>query len=310
MLSGGVMKRRDTFVVPVGERLYEVGREVQRSLTSRQETEMLDENFALSEHYAARLFGALNYLSPGLPDYAIDVLVLGLPLNTYPKHHKALAERFTGQHVINDANDTLQIRSCHVYPQPLGSYMSYVAEHPALGTAPMALSVDPGYNTVDWFVCQGMAANDSCSGAVQRGMGAVLRAIAEDMIKKHNFDATVSELVRRIDNSLATGTAFQLFGRDFDLAPHMGAGRDVIEEAAQSVKNAIGSGTDIDVIILSGGGAQFFAHALTDRFPEHKVIQLENAAHANVRGFHFIGELLARSLQQAMHLQTDVTAVA
>lgn len=51
--GGGVMKRRDTFIVPVEGRLYEVGREVHRALTRKQETEVLDEKFALSDQYMA-----------------------------------------------------------------------------------------------------------------------------------------------------------------------------------------------------------------------------------------------------------------
>ena len=308
--GGGVMKRRDTFVVPVADRQYEVGREVHRALSGRQETEVLDENFSLSDQYAARLFGALNYMQPNLPADVIDILVLGLPLNTYPKLQKKLAERFTGDFTINDAGDRITIRSCHVYPQPLGSYMSYVATNPSLGKTPNALSIDPGYNTVDWFVCQGMSANDSVSDAFQRGMGAVLRAIAEDMIKVHGFDATPAELVRRIDWSLTTGEPFQLFGHDFDLENHMAAGNDVIQEAAQTVKNSVGSGTDIDVIILAGGGAALYADAVKEKFPKHKVITQPNPALANVRGFHVVGEMLAKSLGQAMKLRENVTVPA
>ena len=172
----------------------------------------------------------------------------------------------------------------------------------------MALSIDPGYNTVDWFVCQGMSANDSLSDAVQRGMGTVLRAIAEDMIKTHGFDATPAELVRRIDYSLMTGEPFQLFGHDFDLKTHMSAGNDVIQEAVQAIKNSVGSGSDIDVIILAGGGASLYAQAMKDKFPKHKVVTLDNPALANVRGFHMIGELLAKSLGQAMKLRDQATA--
>lgn len=308
--GGGVMKRRDTFIVPVEGRLYEVGREVHRALTGKQETEVLDEKFALSDQYAARLFGAINYMMPNLPADVIDVPVLGLPLNTYPKLHQKLSERFTGSFTINDAGEEVTIRSCHVYPQPLGAYMSYVASNPSPGKAPMALSVDPGYNTVDWFVCQGMSANDSLSDAVQRGMGSVLRAIAEDMIKTHGFDATPAELVRRIDYSLMTAEPFQLFGHDFDLHSHMSAGNDVIQEAAQAIKNSVGSGSDIDVIILAGGGASLYSQAMKDKFPKHKVVTLENPALANVRGFHLIGELLAKSLGQAMKLSDQATVAA
>ena len=62
----------------------------------------MDENFCLGDAYAARLFGAINYMVPNLPADVIDVLVLGLPLNTYRKHQAALSKRFVGEHVIDE----------------------------------------------------------------------------------------------------------------------------------------------------------------------------------------------------------------
>lgn len=307
MTAGGVLRRRDTFVIPVGGRLYEVGRDVHRALTGNNVTEVLDEQFALSDQYAARLFGALNYMLPNLPDNRIDVLVLGLPLNTYTKLHEALAKRFTGTFPINDAGEEVTIGSCHVYPQPMGSYMSYVLKHPD-NKAPMALSIDPGYNTVDFFVCQGMSSNDTLNGAVPRGMGAVIRAVADDMKVSHDIESTPAELVRLIDHALSTGEPFKLFGKTVDLAPHMHVGNEVIQQAVQEIKNKVGAGSDIDVIILAGGGASLYEEAVRDKFPKHEVVTLEFPAHANVRGFHYIGELLARSLGNAMRLSGQAAA--
>lgn len=306
--SGVVMSHRDTFVVPVGNRLYEVGRDVRLALHGNHESEVLDANFALSDAYAARLFGAMNYMLPALPDHTIDILVLGLPLNTFNRHRSALQKRFLGPHVINQSGATVDIRSCNVYPQPLGSYAAYLAEIDQQQTTPMALIIDPGYNTVDWFVCHGMVANEVRSSAVQRGMGAVMRAIAEDIIKKHGFDATPAEVVRAIDRALVRGHQLEMYGHPLELAEHMATGFDVIEEAAQAVKNNVGSGSDIDVIILTGGGASLYMDAFQQKFPLHKVVTLPSPALANVRGFHLIGERLAKSRQRALS-QRDAAVV-
>jgi plasmid segregation protein ParM len=309
--STSIMTNRDTFAVPVGDRVFEVGRDIHLALSSNQVTEVLDEGFCLSDVYAARLYGALNYMLPSLPGKVIDVLILGLPLTTFRKHREALAGRFTGEFVINDKGTKVVIRQCHVYPQPFGSYMSYLQSGDFKGSRkPMALSVDPGYNTVDWFVCQGMSPSDSYSDAVERGMGAVMRAIADDMIQKHGFDSSVAQIVRRIDASLTTGEPFTLFGRTIDLAPHWQAGQAIIEEAAHEVKNKVVSGGDIDVILMTGGGAKFYAKAIESRFPQHKVVTLSNPPLANVRGFHMIGELLAKSLQNAIHVRDLAAAEA
>lgn len=294
------MGRRDTFIVPVGGRLFEVGRDVRLALHSNHESEVLDGDFPLSDPYAARLYGAVNYMLPSLPSRTIDVLVLGLPLNTFPKHHEALAKKFVGPHVINERGDTIDIKHCCVYPQPFGSYSSYIAETTKpLDRSPMALIVDPGYNTVDWFVCHGTVANEIRSDAVQRGMGAVLRAIADDIIKKNGYDAQPAEVVRLIDRALVSGRGLEMYGTPLDLKDYMAAGNDVIEEAAQAVKNNVGSGSDIDVILLSGGGASIYYQAIASKFPMHRVELLASPALANVRGFQLIGEKVGRSRVRA-----------
>jgi plasmid segregation protein ParM len=301
---GGVMKQRDTFIVPVEDRFFEVGHQVNLALSGNQETEVLDENFALGDAYAARLFGAINHMS--LPEDIIDVLVLGLPLNTYSKHHAALAKRFTGTYIINTLDDKITIKRCYVYPQPLGSYMCHMLTRARgaeiSGDPPLTLSIDPGYNTVDWFVCQGMSANEARSGSVPRGMSAVIRAIVDDMVKTYGFDTNRAEMIRSIDMSLSTGKPFTRYGRFIDLTQHLAAGNSVIQEAIQAIRNSVDSGADIDAIILTGGGASHYSKAVAEKFPHHEVVTLENPAHANVRGFHLIGEMLAKSLEQALKI--------
>lgn len=305
----GVLAKRDTFLVPIGDRLFEVGRDIRLAVHGTQVTEDLSEDFCLSDGYTARLFGAINYMQ--LPDGVIDVLVLGLPITTYQKHHLALAKRFVGPHKINSRGASVRIGHCHVYPQPLGSYMAYLASAAATSQAPHALVVDPGYNTFDWFVCHGMSANAANSGAVERGMGAVLRAIADDIIKSTpGIDATPMDLVRAIDRSLASGQPLRLYGQSFDLTPHLAAGAAIFEEAARALKNAVRSSAELDVIILTGGGAALYADAIKDKFPLHQVVTLAEPATANVRGFQLIGDMLAKSLGQALRLQEGSVAAA
>ncbi len=303
----GVLAKRDTFLIPIGDRLFEVGRDIRLALHGNQITEDLSADFCLSDGYAARLFGAINYMQ--LPHDVIDVLVLGLPITTYQKHHQTLAKRFVGPHKINSRSASVRIGHCHVYPQPLGSYMAYLASEAATSQAPHALVVDPGYNTFDWFVCHGMSANAANSGAVERGMGAVLRAIADDIIKSTpGIDAAPMDLVRAIDRSLANGQPLRLYGQQFDLAPHLAAGAPIFEEAARALRNAVRSSAELDVIVLTGGGAALYADAIKDKFPRHAVVTLAEPATANVRGFQLIGDMLAKSLGQALRLQEGAVA--
>lgn len=302
--GGSVLKQRDTVVIPVGDKLFEVGRDVHLVLQGNQITEVMDDRYALSDAYTARLYGALNYMLPGLPENRIDFLVLGLPMNTYLTHKKALEEKFSGSHIINDQGTEIIIKRCNVYPQPLGSYMISMFDRQDGGHQPKALVIDPGYNTFDWFVCQGMTAS-STSNAITRSMGAFIRDVAEDILKTYGYDASPSEMIRGIDVALSTGTPYKMYGKTIDLEKHFAAGKEVINEGVQAVRNAIGAGSDIDVIIVSGGGARFYKDAIAAMFPHHELITLENPAHANARGFHLIGELLARSLSKAIHINNN-----
>lgn len=122
-----VWQQRDTFQIPIGDRLYEVGRDIRFAMTGTQETEVLDQDFALSDAYRARLYGALNYMRPRLPRQHIDFLVLGLPLTTYNKHSKALADLYTGPQTIGP-NQVITIGECVVIEQPVGSYLTYLTD--------------------------------------------------------------------------------------------------------------------------------------------------------------------------------------
>ena len=75
-----------------------------------------------------------------------------------------------------------------------------------------ALAIDPGYNTVDWFVCQGMSPSRAYNNGIERGMGGVMRAIAEDMdLTRHMQDAVASLAVcLAADESVRTGQPVRL----------------------------------------------------------------------------------------------------
>jgi len=305
MLGGAILHRRDTFLVPVDGRVFEVGKDVAMASDTHQESEILDDDYCLSAGYAARLYGALNYLLPGLPaERAIDRLVLGLPMNTFVSHSKRLQDRFEGELEINTRGDKVTVRACSVFPQPLGAYNAYLAETRGKSSgpqasAPMALVVDPGYNTVDWFVCKGLKPSEKRSGASLRGMSAVLRVIAEKMIADIAAGGTVSQLVRLIDAAITEDRPLRLHGRNVPLEPYLPVAAPLFEEAAQAIKNKVGAAIDIDVIIICGGGARLYAPALAAKFQQQSVVTLANPAFANVRGFQLMGWRLAQSAQRA-----------
>ena len=131
-------------------------------------------------------------------------------------------------------------------------------------------------------------------------MSGFLREVAKSVIKDTGFEVNESAVVRILDRAMINGGGFRLAGNDIDLEPHMKAGFQVLEEAAHAVKNNIGSGQEIDLIILSGGGAQLYGPWIQKEFPHHEMVTLPDPALANVRGFHRFGELIAQSARRAV----------
>ncbi len=304
------MLKKDNFIVQVKDTMFEVGRDIHLAMDANHDSDVMDLDFSLSDAYAARLYGAISYMLPALPGATIDHLVLGLPLNTYFRLHRKLAEKFRGSHRVGPRGETVTINQCSVYPQPIGSYAMFMANHathfPGVSN-PMALIVDVGYNTVDWFVCQGMKANEARSGANQKGMVGVLKTAAKKLIQETEAQDTEADIARRIDQSLKNGTDFIQYGKPVPLDMYLEAASQYINEAAQAIRNSVGAGGDLHAIVLSGGGAKLYSAFVQSKFPKHTVLLLDDAAFANVRGFHAIGEKLAISAQRALAAKETVS---
>lgn len=302
-LDHGVMLKKDNFIVQVNENLFEVGRDIHLAMDANHDSDVMDLDFALSDAYAARLYGAISYMLSSLPNANIDQLVLGLPLNTYFRLHRKVAEKFCGPHRIGPRGEVVMVKQCTVYPQPIGSYAMFMANHAASNpgiTNPMALIVDVGYNTVDWFVCQGMKANEARSAAILKGMSGVLKIVAKNLIDETEAQDTDADVARRIDRALKTGTDFIQYGKPVPLEKYLEAASQYINDAAQSIRNKVGPGGDLNAIVLSGGGASLYAPFVQSKFPKHSVLLLDDPGFANVRGFHAIGEKLSASALRAM----------
>jgi len=114
----------------------------------------------------------------------------------------------------------------------------------------------------------------------------VLHTLATEIGKALHTDYTDYD---KLDRALRTGTPPLIFGRPYDLGPHLKAARKIPEEAVTYLRRYVEDGSDIDEIILSGGSAFFFRDAIRAAFPHHVIPELPDALYANVRGFQQFG---------------------
>jgi plasmid segregation protein ParM len=108
-----------------------------------------------------------------------------------------------------------------------------------------------------------------------------------------------------IDKALRTHHQPKFFGKRFDLGPHLDMGEKVVREAVTAMRKDLQEGSDIDNIILAGGGAFFFQKAITSAYPNHTILLPDNPLLANVEGFLVGGwELMAAENQRSVRRTT------
>lgn len=290
-LSGGVFQHRNTHIVQVEGVRYEVGSDA-RLAQDASYARMLDTGYSLSDTYLALVRGALAYI--GLP--RLDLLVLGLPVNTFETHHEELVRRMKGSHVVPGVADgRVEVAEVTVLPQPIGGFFDHAIRNNLYGRmkGQTNLVIDPGFYTLDWVVARGVKMMNARSGAHSGGMSAVLAAMSEAIGRKLGTQITDPA---PIDDALRTGTNPRFFGREFELSKFIGLGKTKARQFAAVLANKVGNGVDIDNIILVGGGAEFFRDVMQDKFPNHEITVAQDAIFANARGFQFAGEQLAAAM--------------
>lgn len=281
-LSSSILGRRNTVTVKVDGTEYEVGPD-SGDLDSNDTTRNLNDMFIFTDQYKAVFFGALHYM--GTPE--IDLLVVGLPISNMGAAEKLKASML-GEHKITDKR-TVTVKDVLVLAQPMGALYYCLGSKKELGLEymdnDMNLIVDPGFLTFDFLLANGQKIVETRSGAHPAGVSKVLRAISESISTKHGIRY---ENLTAIDRGLRR-RKIKINGTEEDLEPHIRATRGVLEGGLNYMKNIVGQGTDIDNIILVGGGASVYRKMLETFYPNHKLVVLEDGQFANVKGFYQAG---------------------
>jgi len=304
-LSGGVFQHRNTFTIEIGGVAYEVGNDA-RLAQDASYGRILDMAYSLTDNYLALVRGAIASMKVPY----IDLLVLGLPVNTFEQYQERLAGRMTGPHQVPDGlgeTRTVQVHRVHVIPQPIGGFFDHVIRHNLYGRmrSQMNLLIDPGFYTLDWVTAHGVKMNNARSGAHSGGISAIFGAMADAIGRELNTQITD---VSAIDDAVRAGHNPRFFGREFDISTHIEIGKAKARQFVAVLANKVGNAHDIDNIILIGGGAHFFKDVLKEKFPYHDLVLAEDPVFANVRGFQLAGEQFAAS--EAFNARRDAASAS
>ncbi len=301
-LSEAVERSRKTVIVTVEGIEYEVGPD---ALLAQKPTptQIMGSDFCLTPEYLALVRGALHWMRVD----RVDLLVVGLPVSSFELRRRELARRLQGPHPVS-ASRVVDVREVKVLAQPHGALIDYAvttATRLESIRASRNLVIDCGGRTFDFLVTQGFKIFEQRSDDTKRGMYDILSTLAAEIGKALAIDYTDYD---RLDEALRNGTQPLVFGRRYDLTPHLIAARKIPEEAVSYLRRYVEDGSDIDNIILAGGSAFFFRDAIRAAFPQHDIHEPPDALYANVRGFQHFG--IQKAAQALRPSTTDAAPVA
>lgn len=290
-LSSGLMQKRNTVVVEVNGVRYEVGKDARLALGAHF-GRVLANDYAESDAHIALIRGALYYMGAT----EIDLLVLGLPLNTYERYRLELEAKVVGIHPVPFKGDvqTCSIKKVKVLPQPVGSLFDFSGNNGAYMKmrSQTNLIVDVGFYTLDWVVADGVKMNEARSGATTGGMSAALKVIAKGVAESLDAD---TPSIERIDEAIRKGINPEFYGKEYDLQNEIKKAKVQVAQDVALMLSKVGESGDISNIILTGGGADFFRSSIEKAFPRHTIVTTTDPVFANVRGFYKAGLQFARN---------------
>ena len=306
-------RRRDTFDVPVQGAVYEVGRDVALAQAGGSFGRDVTDEFYRGKVYEAVTKGALRYMAEA-GDRAIDVLVLGLPVNQFNDAARRdwLCRTYEGELDVGGGR-RIEVRRVVVQAQPMGGYAALEDDLEALNREiaatggalqPLAgaddldelavLMVDPGEHTLDWLLIQQGTINPAASSAASdAGRHRVLKAVQSALSEDVGRPLGVS-VVPHINDALRQRKPVKLSGVAYDLEKYEPRIMSVVEDAINRMIDGLRDATEIvDLIVLVGGHPERYRDVLKQRFPAIPVFVMQDPVTANVRGFQMIGEAVA-----------------
>lgn len=308
---GAGLSNRDTVKVEIDDSVYEIGTDAHLAADSSS-TRVLNSSYVESKQYKALLFGSLLYMDCT----EIDLLVLALPVEHWVSKRMALAELVKGEHEIGGVK--YNIKDVWVITQPMGGLLYHANSVGQDGFNELKnlniLSIDPGFGTYDYIVSRGLKLNESrCSGS-DLGMNKVLSACSNAL--RSAFPSLSEFPMELIDEAFyknkgiirISGNKYpfpKCSGKDaanesttvnFDVQPEIDR---VTKNAVTNMKNIVGDGGDIDIVIMMGGVVDVYYKSVQESYPLHKIIVLENAITAICIGMYLGGLQYYQAISKA-----------
>ena len=222
----------------------------------------------------------------------IEVLVTGLPVSQYldEARRNALASLMCGYHQVTPKR-SVTVDKVKVIPQPIGGLLDYIAQEDADIEDARVLVVDPGFFSVDWVVVAHKDLHRQSSGTSFNATSVILEEASRLIAKDHGAAVNTETLENAVRDSKPT---VLVLGQRVEIMPYIEqAAKTVCPVVVESIQKSLRTESKTpDLVVLVGGGAQFFREAIQDAFPRLTVASPKDSVLSNARGYWLMGNTL------------------
>ena len=248
----------------------------------------LHEKYIESESYLALFYGALLETKKNI----IDVVVTGLPVSHCTKENiEILKKRLKGTHKVTSSKN-IEVKDVVVVEQPVGSYMDAIwnTNDELLESLEegMVVIIDPGHYSVDWVVIEQQSLRKQARGTSHAAMSSLIDKIGE--LIESETGAVINP--SRIETTLkAKNDKIMVHGKKVDFKTYVSkASLEITKIAISSVKTQMRKEKNsADVLILTGGGANFYQNEANKAFSKQVVYIPNEPVLSNAKVFYYFG---------------------
>jgi len=222
----------------------------------------------------------------------IDVLVTGLPVNQFLEEsaRDKLKAQLLGSHQVTK-NKNVEVKKVIVVPQPLGGYMHELSRNHDLSEQ-RVMVIDPGFFSVDWTIVRNGDVIPRALGTSVKAVSALFEEVSALIFRDYGGKVSIEDLEKAVSNGK---DYIILFGDKIVLKPLIADAANIIGELLMSeIKSSLRSiKSDVDSVLLIGGGASMYKGVASSMFPKSKIIEASNPVLSNAYGFWNIGKSVA-----------------
>lgn len=245
---------------------------------------------ALHDDYTqSAAYKALFHAGLLLSEYeSVDMLVTGLPVSLHADKSRVdeLVSLMRGVHKIT-AKRHVEVKAVKVIPQPIGGLLDYVEQTGEDIADARALVVDPGFFSVDWVT---ISRNDfirSASGSSTHATSVILDESCVLIARDYGAAPTIEDL----ESAIRAGKdAVTVLGQRVEYAEYVErAAKKIAPLVSDTIRKSLRGVQSPDLVILVGGGAQYYEEAIAEAFKPVRVAMTETCVYSNARGFWRMG---------------------